>query len=133
MIVEREKVKPTPINDKVFPKYGSAGAWHDAVEDANLFVETMKKNLHYEDWELLWLASTFSPNSPLLIGELLENILNGVSGQMFFIFRLNNGVEPVWRRIEILSRFVSNPTPGVFGLDARRFLFWGESNVKLTK
>lgn len=53
MIVEREKVKPTPINDKVFPKYGSAGAWHDAVEDANLFVETMKKNLHYEDWELL--------------------------------------------------------------------------------
>ena len=53
LIIDREKKAPTPRNDKVFPKYNSAGAWHDAVNAANLFVETMKKNFHFEDWELL--------------------------------------------------------------------------------
>jgi hypothetical protein len=53
VIEDREKAVPTPRNDNVFPKYNSAGAWHDAVNAANLFVETMKKNFHFEDWELL--------------------------------------------------------------------------------
>jgi hypothetical protein len=53
-IAEREKASPLPTDyNKVLPKYNSAGAWHDAVKKANLFVETMKKNLQYENWELL--------------------------------------------------------------------------------
>lgn len=52
VIVKREKAVPTPANDKVFPKYNSPGAWHDAIKDANSMVKNMKQNFHLEDWEL---------------------------------------------------------------------------------
>lgn len=54
MIAEREKAAPSPVDyNKVLPKYNSPGAWHDAIKDANLFVELMQKNFRFEGWELL--------------------------------------------------------------------------------
>ena len=53
MIAEREKAAPMDDKHDVLPKYKSAGAWHDAVKEANLIVEKMKHNFRFEDWELL--------------------------------------------------------------------------------
>jgi hypothetical protein len=54
LIAAREKAVPLPKDfNKVLPKYNSPGAWHDAIQEANQFVETMKRSFHYENWEVL--------------------------------------------------------------------------------
>jgi hypothetical protein len=55
MLVIHAREKAMPIDDKhdVLPKYKSAGAWNDAVKEANLIIEKMKHNSRFEDWELL--------------------------------------------------------------------------------
>jgi hypothetical protein len=52
-IAEHEKTALLDDKNSVLPKYNSAGAWHDAVKEANLMVEKLKDNFHLNDWELL--------------------------------------------------------------------------------
>lgn len=53
VIAAREKAVPIDDKHDVLPKYSSPGAWHDAVKEANLIIEKMKRNFRFEDWELL--------------------------------------------------------------------------------